>query len=373
MKWIEWIKRNVPVTAMVLYALAALSLCIHLLCLVWQGFADFFATYIAGFIRMVLAKISGVYRFSLAEILILSMPIIFICIIVTVIVWCKRDRADKLNRFFAMSFALVSLFYSTFVFTYGMGYRGYTLDQKLDLTKTEIDVAELTALTELMIEMTNEAAKEVEFHYGDASIMPYDLETVNEKLNDAYAVFAEDHDFIFNFRSRVKPMLLEKGMSYIHMLGMYTYYTGEANINTDFPDYTVPYTVAHEMAHQRGIAREDEANFMAFLVCLSSEDAYIRYSAYLNMYEYVSGALYRADKDAYSKCNRKLCQEVQYEMRSYNVFFDKYRESSAANVSDALNDAFLKGNGQSAGTASYGLVVDLAAAFYREQTKIMSN
>ena len=160
-------------------------------------------------------------------------------------------------------------------------------------------------------------------------------------------------------------MLLAKGMSYIHMLGMYTYYTGEANINTEFPDYSMPFTVAHEMAHQRGIAREDEANFMAYLICTASDDPYIRYSGYLNMYEYTQTALYSADKKAYSKVYSQLCSEAKYDMESYRVFFMQYKDSKAADVADKLNDAFLKGNGQEEGTRSYGLVVDLAVAYFK--------
>ncbi len=364
-KTIEWIKRNVPIPGIVLYCLALLSLVIHLLCLVWRGFADFFATYIAGFFRMILAKVSGLYRFSLAEILILMLPVVFVGIIMAVTIYWRRGQDRKLNRFFAMAFALISLFYSTFVFTYGMAYRGYTLDRKLSLDKRDISVEELKELTEYLVEKTNEAAESVDFLYGDASVMPYGFSEMNDKLNDAYALFEKENDFFFNFTSRAKPMLLSKGMSYIHMLGMYTYYTGESNINIDFPDYTLPFTTAHEMAHQRGFAREDEANFMAFLVCTASDDPYIRYSGYLNMYEYAASALYRADASAYKTVYGELSLSVRYEMQSYDVFFDKYRESSAANVSDALNDAFLKGNGQSAGTESYGLVVDLAAAYYR--------
>ena len=50
------------------------------------------------------------------------------------------------------------------------------------------------------------------------------------------------------------------------------------------------------MAHQRGIAREDEANFIAFLVCMASDDPYIRYSGYLEVYEYVASSLYSDDR-----------------------------------------------------------------------------
>ena len=45
------------------------------------------------------------------------------------------------------------------------------------------------------------------------------------------------------------------------------------------------------------------------------------------------------------------------------VFFEKYSESVASKVSDAVNDTFLKSQGQKEGTASYGRVVDLAVAY----------
>lgn len=365
MKFWQWTKRNVPKPAMVLYALAILSLIIHILGIFWKEFSDFFSRYVAGVCRMALAKLTGFYRFSVAEILVLSIPFIAIGILLAVIIYTKRGQQQKLNRFFATCFALISLFYTTFVFTYGMGYRGNTLDYHLKLDKKEVSVDELTELTSYLAQMTSEAAKEITFHYGADSVMPYSFAALNDKMNDAYEKFAKNNDFFFNFKSRVKPMLLSKGMSYIHMLGMYTYYTGESNINVEFPDYTIPFTVAHEMAHQRGIAREDEANFMAFLVCVGSDDPYIRYSGYMNMYEYAANALYEVDKSGYGKAYGYLSREVRYEMQSYTLFFNGYRESSAAKVTDKINNAFLQSNGQKAGTQSYGMVVDLAVAYYK--------
>lgn len=360
-----WTRRNVSTPALVMYALAVLSLIIHLLGIVWADFSDLFSRYVAGYFRMALSKMTGLYRFSLAEIIILCIPVFAVWIITTVVVYCKRGQQEKLNRFFSLCFALVSLFYTTFVFTYGMGYRGNTLDHHLKLDKKEVSVEELTEVTSYLAQMTTEAAKEVTFHYGADSVMPYSFEVLNEKMNEAYADFARENDFLLNFESRVKPMLLSKGMSYIHMLGMYTYYTGESNINMEFPDYTIPFTVAHEMAHQRGIAREDEANFMAFLVCITSKDAYIRYSGYMNMYEYAANALYKVDKSSYYKAYAYLSKEVRYEMQSYTLFFNGYRESAAAKVSNKLNNAFLQSNGQKAGTQSYGMAVDLAVAYYK--------
>jgi endo-1,4-beta-mannosidase len=142
--------------------------------------------------------------------------------------------------------------------------------------------------------------------------------------------------------------------------------TGESNINTNYPDFLAPFTMAHEMAHQRGIAREDEANFVAFLVCIGSDDAYIRYSGYTNVANYIANALNTANYNKYvDMMVNHYPTEVMKEFVAYSDFFDEYRDSTASEVTGVVNNAFLQSQGQSAGTKSYGLVVDLAVAYYK--------
>ena len=195
--------------------------------------------------------------------------------------------------------------------------------------------------------------------------MPYTVEQMSDELVATYNEASEEYPFLQKMTSRVKPVMLSEAMSYTHITGVYSFFTGEANINVAFPDYTIPFTAAHELAHQRGIAREDEANFVAFLICTRSDDAYIRYSGYLNMYEYVASALARADRKLYAKVSAALCLEVNHEMTAYSLFFEKYRDSTASTVSEAVNNTYLTLQGTE-GTASYGMVVDLAVAYYKK-------
>ena len=39
--------------------------------------------------------------------------------------------------------------------------------------------------------------------------------------------------------------------------------------------------IAHHKAHQRGYAKEDEANFIGYVICINSTEPYVRYSGYL--------------------------------------------------------------------------------------------
>jgi hypothetical protein len=88
------------------------------------------------------------------------------------------------------------------------------------------------------------------------------------------------------------------------------------------------------------------------------------------MYEYVSNALYRADKELYSTVAVQKSARISAEQTAYNEFFAKYRDSVASDVAGSINDAYLKDQGQTAGAKSYGLVVDLAVAYYRAASEI---
>ena len=151
------------------------------------------------------------------------------------------------------------------------------------------------------------------------------------------------------------------------MSGLYTYMTGEANLNTNFPDSTLPFTMAHEMAHQRGIAREDEANFVAFLVTMESDDPYIQYSGYYEILKYFINTLYAADQELFKEIYAHMDKKLVNEILAFNEFFKPYQNSAAATVTETINDAYQQIQGVEEGIQSYGLVVDLTVAYHQKK------
>ena len=103
--------------------------------------------------------------------------------------------------------------------------------------------------------------------------------------------------------------------------------------------------------------------------CIASDDAYIKYSGYTQVFEYAASALYSADKNVYFDMLDTVSEKYIYEALAYNDFMDTYKDSTISNVSSSVNDAFQQMQGQSAGIKSYGLVVDLAAAYFRDSDK----
>ena len=359
------IKRKVPLFSKILLGIAAFCGILYILFLNIPAFSDFFNKHISPFIRGALSYLTTWIPFSLAEMLLILVPVIVVIIVgIGVKKYCDSWR--NVGVFCVIMLSIASYIFSTYTLGFVPAYHGSTLDKKMELDKQKVSADELYETAAIL---SAELAKEAEYviFNGDGfSVMPYGYNELNDKLMEAYEKACEKYDFIQPLHSNIKRIMLSEPMTYTHISGVYTFFTGEANLNVNFPDYSLPFTAAHEFAHQRGIAREDEANFVAFLVCSESDDAYIRYCAYLNLYEYVANALYSANPEYYAQTYYSLPKEARGEMRAYYEFFEKYRDSVASDVSGAVNDTFLTINGTE-GTRSYGMVVDLAVAYYKTE------
>ncbi len=357
--------KYVPIPAFILLCIFVTAVAVHIAARYSTPFADFFNENVSAVVRAGLAYATGWIPFSLAETIIVGLPLYMIVVFITVVV--ISGDAVKTKRVLVSLFSVVTLFYSTFVFGYGIGYMNSPLDQKLGIEREKVSAEQLYDTALAVNFGLEEVIDDIDYSITTgASVMPYDLDEMTSRLMDAYRKAYESYPFISRFDSRIKYIALSKPMTYTHISGVYSYYTGEANLNINFPDYTLPYTAAHELAHQRGIAPEDEANFVAFLVCKDSDDAYIRYSGYQNMLEYLMNALYSADRELYYQLLGELDNPVRSEISAYNEFFEPYRDSKASEVSSAMNDTYLKAAGDEKGEKSYGMVVDLAVAYYAD-------
>ena len=359
-------KKKIPLFSKVLLIIAAISAVFYVIFLNSVTVSDFFNKYVSSIIRAILAHLTSWIPFSLAEMLIILIPLIVVIVVATGI---KKYSSTWRNVgvFCVIMLSIASYVFSTFTFGFVPAYHGSTLDKKMELDKQPVSAQELYDTAEILSAKLSEEGKYIIYNGEGASVMPYGYEELNSKLMDAYEKACEKYDFISPLHSNIKEVMLSEPMTYTHISGVYTFFTGEANLNVNFPDYVLPYTAAHEFAHQRGIAREDEANFVAFLVCMESDDHYIRYSAYLNLYEYVSSALYGANRNGASEIYSTLPYGAKTDMAAYSKFFEKYKETVVSEVSGAVNDTFLNFNGVEEGSKSYGMVVDLAVAYYKNE------
>ena len=361
-------REYVSLGSVVIFFLTLVSLVLFIIVNCSTSFADFFNYYMTAPFRAFITTMTSWIPFSLAEMAIISIPLWATVLIVYAIKESKKGTKSAVKYLCGIISALCVIF-MTFVWTYSSGYHTTTIDKKLEIDREKISATELYETANWLTDNINALAPKILYGEDGASIMNYSYKEMSSKICDAYDTFTAEYPILVNFDSKIKPIVLSEPFTYTHISGVYSFMTGESNVNVNYPDFIVASTSAHELAHQRGIAREDEANFVAFMVCISSDDPYLQYSGYLDVYSEVMNALYSADKELYSAVASRLCTEAKRERISYSKFFEKYAHSKTSEISNSINNSFLQANGQEQGTKSYGMVTDLTVAYYKAKIK----
>lgn len=313
-------------------------------------------------IRATLTAIFNIFPFSFTETLIIASPVLLAAVIIIMVKKGKRGLCFA-TRFFCALMCVVFTVFSCFVFGYESSYYGATIEENTGVVRNKLSKEELRDAADILRERAMAEFDNIYFLESGASVMPYSFSELNTKLNADYLKFNEKYPAYQRMYSRIKPVILSEPWTYTHISGLYSFFTGEANLNVNYPDFIVVTSAAHEMSHQRGIGKEDEADFAAFLVCIGSDDPYIRYCGYVEYYRNVLDRLYGADKDMWQEVRSREDSRISKEFSSFSKFFDKYRENVAATVNTAINNAYIEAHNQPEGVKSYGLVVDLVVNY----------
>ena len=181
----------------------------------------------------------------------------------------------------------------------------------------------------------------------------------------------EQFSCLGGFYPKPKEVLVSQILSVQQLCGVYSPFTVEANYNGDMPDYNVPHTLCHELSHLKGFMREDEANFIGYLACISSENEAFRYSGYLTGWVYAGNALARVDMRCYIELTNQLCEEARQDLDENSDFWNRY-ESKVSEAATRMNDTYLKMNSQADGVKSYGRMVDLMLSYRRIQQRFLN-
>ncbi|MEG2213448.1 MAG: DUF3810 domain-containing protein [Clostridiales bacterium] len=246
---------------------------------------------------------------------------------------------------------------------YGANYYTPDVASKMDITTTPISVEQLSILTAYFAKQANIAATSTTRDQN--LIFVANQQKILAASADIYTNIEKIYPFLQGRHISAKPMLFSRLMSHLSYTGFFFPFTGEANINVHAPGCLLPATITHELAHQRGIASEDEANFIAILAATTSDDMDYIYSGYLLGSIYLGNALQTVAPDAYRKIAACLSPAVRADLRYHNHYWRQY-QGVIADTGLNIYDRYLKSYGQESGIASYSQVIDLLVAYYTQ-------
>ena len=298
---------------------------------------------------------------------VLAIPAVITLIVVFIVRMKKsRDRrrtAIKAGRFLAGAVSFAAFIYMT---AHGANFYRQPLEQLMEL---DTGAKSPEFLSRVCTELATHAAEErlllTEDENGCVKFNE-DIWTELSRADSGYEALTADYPFLWTSVSRQKPVQLSYLWSYTGIVGMYFPFLAECNVNIEQPDFCQPFTASHESAHSRGIAFENECNFLAFLSCINSEYPEYRYSGYLMAFKFCSNALYAADRDLWETMAAGTGEGMWRDLRAENEYIRRF-EGEAKKVFTSANDTFIKVQGVKDGARSYDRMTDLVLAYYYKE------
>ncbi len=276
----------------------------------------------------------------------------------------RPDRGAWLLLRLPSVLAVASFGYAVFVAVWGLNYRREPLARTLHLSTEKPTADEVAALAEWIVDEMNERRLAVAQDADGAFVLLAGVADALARAEVLMAAAGETWPMLRGRYSPPKPILGSALISYVGVGGIYIPFTGEPHVNVAVPASSIPFNVCHELAHQRGVAREDEANFIAFLVGLERGDADFAYSAALAGASYVMQAWQAVDPAAASEVWERRSSAVERDLAVKRAWRAAH-EGVAQVAGERVNHAYLRSNGVKDGQQSYGRVVDLMVAWRR--------
>jgi hypothetical protein len=306
--------------------------------------------YISNLLRMVF----GVFGFSVGDVL------IFVLIGYLIFKFYKylkhrEKNFKKVTLRFIENLLIVFLLFQLF---WGFNYYRIPLEDKLKLEST-YSKESLLLFTEKLILHTNIVQRKITKN-NDSIVTNHNLETnmYRNAVNDFKNISLAYPQFHFKNQSS-KSSLWSIWLSITGFGGYYNPFTGEIQVNSLQPNYDMPALLCHEMAHQIGYASESEANFIAVLTTLKSDNLLTHYAGCTYLLKYCLHNLDPKDKE---RLKEKINTGILKNFEQDKLQHEKYATFLEPIMKNIYNN-FLIFNNQEDGIKEYnhflGMIISL--------------
>jgi len=265
----------------------------------------------------------------------------------------------------------VAIIILLFVLGAGINYNRESYAYHVGITVQESSRYELVQLYMILVERAEILSLQIETDADGHFVLNRD--GMYDTARQAMVELNYLHGGLGSYFPRGKGLLFSRLLlSNLNIGGFFSPWTMEANYNADMPGQSIPFVITHELAHVAGHMREDEANFIAYLASRNVDNIEFNYSAVYVALSYTLNAMRRVTSaQEYNELFALLPEQLRRDFAAARAYWQAF-QGPAADVSTRVNDAYLRLNQQEDGVQSYGRMVDLLLAYYREIGKISS-
>ena len=301
------------------------------------------------FIVGVMGKGSEVASFSLTEVAFVLLAIGLVTLLVlSICSLVKKHFLASLHRVLELG-AILLLSFNLYDLSCEFAYKRD--EMPLPYYEQEVERTEHIGIYNYFASDVNYCISQLEFKDSGEVRRTMSLEQLTKEVKKAYHIIDGNSYFSSSFGA-VKPMASSFIYREFQITGVTYSPLGEANINILNTTTNLPLTVAHELAHTKGVMREDDANKLAFYVCLNSDHPYLRYSAYASYFyqmDAIVTSYYLTDDE---RTNLVSLDSTLGKTRSYEYLFWKEHDL-LGDIGNWINNLYIKSSGVKEGTTSY--------------------
>ena len=329
-----------------------------------NGFADRITTPLKG----ALGRLCALTSLSVMELLYVlagAAALAYVVGSVIAVVKARGRRGQRAYGALLLAADVCLTVYALFCLMWGVNYWTDSFQDRSGITAQPVAAEDLEAVTAYFAQQLADTADSVPRDENGLYAVP--KAQILSESTAVYGGVTELFPFLDFRDTGVKAVHCSRIMSIMGFTGVYFACIGESNVNVDSPACLLPSTVAHELAHQRGIAWEQECNFLGVLASVTSGMPDYVYSGWLLGFIHLGNALYETDPEAYWAIRNDLPETVSADLRDNNAYWDQFRDNVVEKVSDTVYDAALKSYGDANGMKSYSMVVELLVAYYKDR------
>lgn len=319
--------------------------------------------------------LTGLVPFSIAELVVLSLLIYGIYRLAKeAVLLLKHPKSFLKNipgKLIKAGLVLLTV-YLAFNLMWGLNYSRLTFAQISGLVTEDSNIDELRELALELTYKANQLREKVDEDHRGVMTLSKGIEDMFKRAHLGYDQAGEIYPELAGNYGRPKGVILSPYWSYTGIGGVYFPFTAEANVNINMPHFMLPATTTHEMAHQRGFAREDEANYIAYLTCRLHPDPDFQYSGMVLALIYTMRELRKYDLEAWQQIRLKYGEGLKRDLEDWRNYWARY-QGPVDQLSTSINNAYLVANRQADGVQSYGRMVDLLLADFRTGIALKPN
>lgn len=300
-------------------------------------------------VASILSFVSNRFPFSIDNVFYISLVFAFVVGVV-----CVIFKKLSIGKFLLHFFQLLAIVFCMFYWFWGFNYYRSNAHQRIHIAKTFPD-------HEIFIKIFKEVIHNTNASYAASDL--FNQTTCDSAIEKSFCKLADFLNISYPTGSRrVKHVVFSDFFAKATILGYYGPFFSEVHMNKHLLSLDIPITMAHEKAHQFGVTGEAEASFYGWLVCIRSDDKYVKYSGWLFALDYF---IYEARQlENRSELIELVQPQVIEDLKFRHKYWGKWRSAKIDRFASKVNDAYLKSNNVEKGVKDYNGVVQLIVDFH---------